>query len=196
MNILLQPKAPRLKVHTHQSSFFGSLLRGGRRTVKYLTVFVHDPRSRTSFFFSPFPKFYLDDPDLSPIQIFSTSWFQVPAPDGLSLPLPLSFQFLCLIMFLVSPQSDLVVSLKGTRGHGGPSETGDRKRGAGARGGDNRPFVEELSKPEVPSQQLALCTGNLGCRIVCCVCWRVGRVAFLFVNQFVSHSIKHSGQTG
>lgn len=99
-------------------------------------------------------------------------------------------------MFLVSSQSDLVVSLKGTRGHAGPSETGDRKRGAGARGGDNRPFVEELSKPEVPSQQLALCTGNLGCRIVCCVCWRVGRVAFLFVNQFVSHSIKHSGQTG
>lgn len=37
-------------------------------------------------------------------------------------------------------------------------------------GGDNRPFVEELSKPEVPSQQLALCTGNLGWRIVCCVC--------------------------
>lgn len=109
-------------------------------------------------------------------------------------PVAPSFQFLRLD--LATKRFLSFRALKGTRGHAGPTGTGDRKRGAGARGGDNRPFVEELSKPEVPSQQLALCTGNLGCRTVCCVCWRVGRVAFLFVNQFLSHSIKHSGQTG
>lgn len=110
MNVLLQLKAPRLKVHTHQNSFFGSVLRAGRRTVKYLTVFVHDPRLRTSFFFCPFPKFFF----LNNEPAESSTWIQIQLlicrlsrssqPPGFRVLLLLAFlsRYPCLSSFSVS----------------------------------------------------------------------------------------------
>lgn len=62
----------------------------------------------------------------------------------------------------------------------------------GKREGDNRAFVEKLSRPKVPSQQLTLCTAVQDTGQCFCV---IGGGAVPSVNEFLSHSINHGGGT-